>query len=172
MRPPLKAVRDDTQSCLGSTAPFPFFCDFHGDLAEAVRKGRRKEFSGAYAKFGDEIPDPLDESTFRSAVLDWTGRNLPKARGRLTLVRELLSIRSREIVPRLTGARFGDASAGADGLLSASWPMGDGTVLQLLANLSDRPVATQAGIRGTKIWGGDLSGVLSPWAVHWHIGQR
>jgi maltooligosyltrehalose trehalohydrolase len=156
----------------GSTAPFPFFCDFHGDLAEAVRRGRRKEFAGAYAKYGDEVPDPLDEATFRSAVLDWNGRNLPKARERLTLVRELLSIRHREIVPRLTGARFGDAAAGEDGLLSANWPMGDGTALQLLANLSDRPVATQALIRGTKIWGGDLSGTISPRAVHWYIGPR
>jgi malto-oligosyltrehalose trehalohydrolase len=154
----------------GARTPFPFFCDFHGELAEAVRKGRRKEFAQAYARYGDEVPDPLDEATFRSAVLDWNARDLPKPRQRLTLVRELLSIRRREIVPRLTGARFGNASAGEDGLLSANWPMGDGTALQLLANLSDRPVATEAGIRGTKLWGDDLSGVLSPWAVHWHIG--
>ncbi len=51
----------------GSKAPFPFFCDFKGDLAEAVRNGRRKEFAGAYAKYGDEIPDPLDPLTFQSA---------------------------------------------------------------------------------------------------------
>ena len=93
----------------GSTAPFPFFCDFQGDLADAVRKGRRKEFAGAYAKYGNEIPDPLDEATFRSAVLDWNARELPKAHPRLTLVRDLLSVRRREIVPRLTGAQFGDA---------------------------------------------------------------
>ncbi len=154
----------------GSTAPFPFFCDFHGDLAEAVRKGRRKEFAGAYAKYGDDVPDPLDDATVRSAVLDWNGRNLPKGRERLSLVRELLSIRRREIVPRLTDARFGEASAGDDGLLSADWLMGDGTALRLLANLSDRPVTRHAVIRGTKLWGDDLSGVLSPWAVHWHIG--
>ena len=55
----------------GSKAPFPFFCDFQGDLAEAVRKGRRREFAGAYAKYGDEVPDPLDPATFQSAVLDW-----------------------------------------------------------------------------------------------------
>ena len=47
----------------GSTAPFPFFCHFQGDLAEAVRKGRRKEFAGAYARYGDEVPDPLEEAT-------------------------------------------------------------------------------------------------------------
>ena len=43
----------------GATAPFPFFCDFGGDLADAVRKGRRAEFAGAYAEFGDEVPDAL-----------------------------------------------------------------------------------------------------------------
>ena len=43
----------------GSTAPFPFFCDFDGELAEAVRKGRRREFADAYAKYGDDMPDPL-----------------------------------------------------------------------------------------------------------------
>ena len=43
----------------GSTKPFPFFCDFRGDLAEAVRSGRRKEFADAYARYGDEIPDPI-----------------------------------------------------------------------------------------------------------------
>ena len=156
----------------GSTAPFPFFCDFQGDLADAVRNGRRKEFAGAYAKYGDEIPDPLDEATFRSAVLDWNARDLPKAHRRLTLVRDLLSVRRREIVPRLAGARFGDASVEDDGLLSAHWRMGDGTLLHLLANLSDRVINFETGMTGTKIWGGDLSDAISPWAVHWHIGQR
>ena len=59
----------------GSKAPFPFFCDFEGDLADAVRKGRRREYDWAYAKYGDEVPDPLALSTFRSAVLDWESRN-------------------------------------------------------------------------------------------------
>jgi malto-oligosyltrehalose trehalohydrolase len=156
----------------GSTAPFPFFCDFQGDLANAVRNGRRKEFAGAYAKYGDEIPDPLDEATSRSAVLDWNARDLPKAHRRLALVRDLLSIRRREIVPRLAGARFGDASVEGNGLLSAHWRMGDGMLLHLLANLSDLVVNFHTAMTGTKIWGGDLSDVISPWAVHWHIGQR
>ena len=43
----------------GSKAPFPFFCDFRGELADAVRQGRRREFAGDYAKYGDEVPDPL-----------------------------------------------------------------------------------------------------------------
>ena len=48
----------------GSKTPFPFFCDFKGDLADAVRKGRRSEYAWAYAKYGDEVPDPLDAATF------------------------------------------------------------------------------------------------------------
>jgi maltooligosyltrehalose trehalohydrolase len=155
----------------GSTAPFPFFCDFQDDLADAVRKGRRKEFAGAYAKYGDEIPDPLDEATSRSAVLDWNAHDLPKSHRRLALVRNLLSVRRGEIVPRLAGAQFGDASV-ADGLLSAHWRMGDGALLHLLANLSSQVINLQTKMTGTKIWGGDLSDVISPWAVHWHIGQR
>jgi malto-oligosyltrehalose trehalohydrolase len=156
----------------GTTAPFPFFCDFGGDLADAVRKGRRKEFAGAYAKYGNEIPDPLDETTFRSAVLDWNARDLPKAHRRLALVQGLLSVRRREIVPRLAGARFGDASVEDNGMLSANWPMNDGTLLQLRANLSDLAINFRPGMTGTKIWGGDLSDAISPWAVHWHIGPR
>ena len=55
----------------GSQQPFPFFCDFTGALADAVREGRREEFKTAYARYGDDVPDPLAEATFRSAVLDW-----------------------------------------------------------------------------------------------------
>src|ERR1700761_222967 len=76
----------------GSKVPFPFFCDFKGGLADAVRKGRRDEYAWAYATYGDDVPDPLSETTFRSAILDWetTGGS---GHDRLTLVRELLAIR-------------------------------------------------------------------------------
>jgi malto-oligosyltrehalose trehalohydrolase len=156
----------------GSTAPFPFFCDFQGDLADAVRNGRRREYAWAYAKYGDEVPDPLDEATFQSAVLDWNARDRPKAHRRLALVRDLLSVRRREIMPQLAGARFGSASVEGNGLLSAHWRMGDGALLHLSANLSHQGINFQTKMTGTKIWGGDLSDVISPWAVHWHIGQR
>jgi maltooligosyltrehalose trehalohydrolase len=157
----------------GATEPFPFFCDFQGDLADAVRNGRRKEFAGAYAKYGDEIPDPLDQPTFRSAVLDWAAPDLPKQQQRLVLVRQLLAIRRREIIPRLAGARFGGATAQDNGVLSADWRLGDGAALHLHANLSDRELTGgKPRNAGTKIWGDDLSDVISPWAVHWHIGQR
>jgi 1,4-alpha-glucan branching enzyme/maltooligosyltrehalose trehalohydrolase len=153
----------------GSTAPFSFFCDFHGDLAEAVRQGRRREFAEAYAKYGDEIPEPLGDDAFRTATLDWGAAGGSQ---RLTMVKELLAIRRREIVRRLIGARFGDASSLDDGLLRASWRMGDGTTMRLTANLSDRKIAghNQAPT-GTKIWGGDWHDVMPPWAVDWRIEE-
>ncbi len=153
----------------GSKARFPFFCDFDGELAEAVRNGRRKEFAGAYAKYGDEIPDPLQQSTFRSAVLDWESRNQPPGRERLTLVRDLLAIRRREIVPRLAGAAFGQAQAADNGLLTASWRMGDGTTLLLLANLSANEIAGPRRETTGRIWGSEAGERMAPWSVFWRL---
>ena len=49
----------------GAREPFLFFCDFEGDLAKAVRDGRRQEFA-RFPEFAndqsvDQIPDPLAE---------------------------------------------------------------------------------------------------------------
>jgi maltooligosyltrehalose trehalohydrolase len=155
----------------GSKAPFPFFCDFKDELANAVREGRRREYDWAYARYGDEVPDPLDPATFRSAVLDWQTRETPAGEKRLALVQRLLAIRHREIVPRLAGAAFGDARAGDDGLLTASWRMGDGSILGLTANLSANEIPhTSNHATGTPIWGGEPGGLLPPWLVFWRIG--
>ena len=155
----------------GSKTPFPFFCDFKGDLADAVRKGRRSEYAWAYAEYGDEIPDALAPSTFQSAVLDWNERNEPAAQRRLATVQQMLAIRRREIVPRLAGAAFGAAKTASDGRLSADWRMGDGATLGLLANLSDREITnTSDDSRGTLIWGRELEESVPPWSVHWRIG--
>ena len=153
----------------GSRTPFPFFCDFHGELANAVRHGRRREFAGAYATYGDNVPDPLDLSTVRAAILDWEACETEPGGQRLTLVRELLAIRHREIVPQLVNAAFGSAGIDDNGLLTAHWRMGDGKTLRLLANLSDRDM-TSTGITGTPIWGPALSGRVPPWEVLWRIG--
>ena len=157
----------------GSKAPFPFFCDFKGDLADAVRKGRRSEYAWAYAKYGNEIPDPLAKSTFQSAVLDWESRNEAPGKKRLALVQGLLATRRREIVPRLAGASFGDAHAADNGLLTAHWRMGDGATLQLAANLSNSEIARKAiAASGTPIWGGESGGLMPRWSVFWRIGGR
>ena len=154
----------------GSKAPFPFFCDFGGDLADAVRKGRRVELAWAYAEYGDEVPDALGRSTRDSAVLDWHEPKTPASQKRLTLVRHLLNIRRQEIVPRLAHAAFGEASAD-NHLLTAHWQMGDGATLRLLANLSDEAIRhAPEKPEGTLIWGSELGDSVPPWTVLWRIG--
>jgi maltooligosyltrehalose trehalohydrolase len=153
----------------GSTRPFPFFCDFQGDLAEGVRAGRRKEFADAYAKYGDKIPDPLDEATVRSAQLDWEASETGAGQQRLKVVSEVLAVRRREIIPRVVGAKPVTAQVTKAGLLSASWQMGDGARLSLTANLSHQEVAVTQPGEGTLIWGRELTGSLPPWTVSWRI---
>jgi maltooligosyltrehalose trehalohydrolase len=154
----------------GSKAPFPFFCDFEGDLAAAVRRGRKQEYKWAYEKYGEEVPDPLELSTLQSAVLDWQMRDTPAGAKRLALVRELLAIRRREIAPRSAGASFGSAQVTGDGLLTADWRMNDGATLRLTANLSNDMAHHATQMAGTPIWGGEPGGQLPPWSVVWRIG--
>ncbi len=156
----------------GSRRPFPFFCDFTGALAAAVRKGRRNEFKAAYARLGDNIPDPLAERTFRSAVLDWDARDADPGRKRLALVRQLLTLRRDKIAPLLGGIAFDPAAMRcAEPLLAVAWTLADGRRLPLLANLSDAPAARPADWKpGAPIWGGEPKEELPPWSVFWSIG--
>jgi maltooligosyltrehalose trehalohydrolase len=54
----------------GETAPWRFFSDHSGDLGNAVREGRRREFA-EHGWSTDDIPDPQAEQTFRSSTLTW-----------------------------------------------------------------------------------------------------
>jgi maltooligosyltrehalose trehalohydrolase len=154
----------------GATEPFPFFCDFKDDLAEAVRKGRRKEFAEHYARHGDEIPDPLARETRDSAVLDWDARNKPPHDARLRLVRELLKVRREQIVPLLP-AMAGHGGASLDnGLLQARWNSRP-KALAMLANLSGTEIARPELMGwGEPIWGGAPPATLPPWSVFAAIG--
>jgi maltooligosyltrehalose trehalohydrolase len=85
-------------------------------------------------------------------------------------MKELLAIRHREIVPRLARATFGQAQAADNGLLTASWRMGDGTTLGLLANLSANEIAHPQGETiGRPIWGGKTGELIASWSVFWRL---
>jgi malto-oligosyltrehalose trehalohydrolase len=158
----------------GAKTPFPFFCDFKGDLARAVREGRRREYGWAYERHGSKaLPDPLDLSSFYSAVLDWDARSSEAGRKRLALVGDLLAVRRREVLPRLSNAAFGGAHAFDHGLLIASWRMGDGARLMLQANLSGGEITgRQQQTDSIAIWGGAVGDVLPPWSVFWSLSSE
>ena len=155
----------------GSASPFPFFCDFSGDLAEAVRQGRRREFSSAYNEHGDDIPDPLAQSTFESAQLNWNDLKTSQAQSRLKLVRDLLAIRRSEITPHLTNSRFNRVYFNDDGLLVARWVLGNKQLLTLTANITEHEAAAAPRPSNERsIWGDTASVVMAPWTVIWSLG--
>jgi len=137
----------------GCTQPFLFFCDFEGELGEAVRKGRREEFS-RFASFRNSIPDPLAESTFRQCVLDWTKRDA----GWLSHYKKLLQLRVRAIAPR----RFGPGSYRMLGerAFEVKW-----SGLTLIANCGDQKVAVKDAPREAPLWSNGKPG--EAWSVNW-----
>ena len=126
----------------GETNPFCFFCDFDGELAAAVRKGRRNEFSKFDAFIDpdarEDIPDPNALSTFEASQVDWSKPETEAGRAWLTLYTTLLGVRAREVVPRLTGEapKTGTVLAAADGVVDVAWSLADGAVMTMLINMT------------------------------------
>jgi malto-oligosyltrehalose trehalohydrolase len=167
----------------GETRPFFFFTDFHGELGDAVREGRRIEFR-KWPAFQNpasrrRIPDPNAAATFKASELDWSTPQRSPHDSKLALTTQLLRLRQREIVPRLKG--IGGRAGGvlsADGAgLGVEWQLADGSRLTLFANLSagrmtvpDMGAASTSGSRTLYPTSGDLSeqlqaGSLPAWSV-------
>jgi len=158
--------------------PFGFFTDFGGELAEAVRNGRRREFR-KFAAFGDPamregIPDPNAVDTFEASRLNWEALDRSAGRQRHELVTRLLAIRRREIVPRLSGMERAAGTAEADGntAIGVRWRLGDGAVLTMIANLGDQPGSAPFTPSGRVLFESDDGiaeriggGRLPPWSV-------
>lgn len=147
----------------GLETPFPFFCDFSGELGEAVRKGRAEEFSDFFAQAG-ELPDPLDPATMDSAKLPWD-RLTPEA---TTGFRKLVACRARLVWP-LLGSRFLGARTWREGAThSWRWRFEAGT-LCLLANTDVVPIDVDAQppedaiIVGEAVFDG-MATRLGPWS--------
>ena len=94
----------------GETRPFAFFTDFHGELADAVREGRRREFRhfAAFARRRAARAHPRPERPGDLRGLEarlGRARDAPKAGDGSASSRDLLATRRREIVPRLAARR-------------------------------------------------------------------
>lgn len=123
---------------VNAAQPFLFFTDHHGELAEAVREGRRNEFKD-FAAFQDperreRIPDPNALPTFAQTTPSFD------ANEHTQLYRQLLSLRHRHLVPHLPGSMALGAEVLAEGAVCARWRLGNGSVLQIDLNLSDAPL--------------------------------
>jgi len=135
---PMMFMGDETNA----SEPFLFFTDHHGELAEAVREGRRNEFAD-FAAFHDperrkRIPDPNAASTFEHSAPSFTDND------HTALYRHLLHLRHQHIVPHLPGSVALGAQVLADGAVTARWRLGNGSLLQIDLNLSEAPVTHPA----------------------------
>jgi malto-oligosyltrehalose trehalohydrolase len=141
----------------GETRPFCFFTDYIGDLADAVRKGRRSEFAH-FSAFAEgtadtaQIPDPNNEKTFTASKLDWEQLETPDGSERLRFFRDLLALRAKHVVPLLaeTDADSGRKVARDEAAFAVDWTLSGG-LLQMRANLGDER-GTVPGIEGEVIY--------------------
>ncbi|MGH9770359.1 MAG: malto-oligosyltrehalose trehalohydrolase [Candidatus Acidiferrales bacterium] len=173
--------------------PFPFFCDFTGELADAVRNGRHAEFA-SFPQFLDpvareKIPDPISPATFELAKLKWEELGMPVHRRWLSWYRNILAVRGKEIIPRLHNVMGRQATYAVAGkVLAVNWRLGDGSQLMLRACLSDEASPNGFDLQGRVIWReGESpdskfdsrtdsrmdsrtgSRLIQPWSVLWSI---
>ncbi|MBO0904428.1 malto-oligosyltrehalose trehalohydrolase [Jiella sonneratiae] len=148
----------------GNTDPFCFFTDFDGELADAVREGRRAEFK-KFAAFHDAdarklIPDPNAETTFKASKLDWSLLDRPTYRRRWAMVKTLLEKRQQRVVPLIAGELAGGCGEYhvSDDTLAfvVAWHLKNNAVLHLFANLDDEPWALPSDVVKSDLTCGDL----------------
>lgn len=160
-----------------SEQPFLYFCDFHDELARAVREGRRREFAG-FAEFRDprsreRIPDPNAVSSHDVSVLNWDEPAAEPYRGWLDFVHDLLYLRRRVLVPHLSTIGKPEVTVKGRSALRARWPLADGTALELHANLGDRPADAVGPAPGRLLFGTHgAPAALPAWCATWYLGGK
>ncbi|KUN40203.1 malto-oligosyltrehalose trehalohydrolase [Streptomyces longwoodensis] len=131
----------------GASTPWQFFTD-HTDpeLAEAVRRGRRREFA-AHGWAEEDVPDPQDPATRDRSCLDWSEpERAPHAR-LLAWYRSLIALRHSH--PDLTDPDLGDLRVAHDE--QARWLAFRRGDVRVAVNLSPKPAAIPLGSRPARV---------------------
>ncbi len=162
----------------GASTPFSYFCDYHGELAIAVRKGRCDQLAKLDpAPSEDEMkraPNPQAESTLRSAQLDWSELDRPPHNEWFLWYRRVIQVRSKAVVPLLSGLSQSCASSDivGPGAFAISWTLRNGVKLNLAANLCKVSRSGFPSAPGRVIWQEGVQeneGTLGPWSVRWTV---
>lgn len=116
----------------GETNPFQYFVS-HTDkeLGEAVRKGRKQEFSAFHDP--GEVPDPMDEQTFLNSKLHWERTDQPQHRRMLAYYKALIRLRKENPVLAALDRRQLEVSADAEkNILTLSRWQGNTTIFAVM----------------------------------------
>jgi 1,4-alpha-glucan branching enzyme/maltooligosyltrehalose trehalohydrolase len=126
----------------GATEPFLYFADWHGELREAVRAGRKREFGHGDAH---DLPDPCSEDTFAASRPDPARAQSGAGRASLAEVEAALAARREWITPRQSQLLTGRHSAQRVGErgLAVQWRYDDGRMLSLELNLGAQPLQVE-----------------------------
>ena len=161
----------------GAATPFLYFANWEGDLREAVRSGRQREFSHAHSGT-TPLPDPCDAATRSASRLDWAQAELPAARRRSQLVRQALDVRRQWLVPHARELRTMDHTAERVGThgLRVVWRYGQGMQWGLDINLGparmhdDLPPTPEGVAVFQHRWAPGPNGAdtaWEPWSARW-----
>lgn len=124
-----------------ASTPWQYFTD-HTDpaLADAVRKGRRREFA-AHGWAEEDVPDPQDAATRERSCLNWDERETGHHARVLTWYRELIALRRAR--PDLQDPDLAAVKVAYDE--RARWIAYRRGDLRVAVNLSDVPVSIPLG---------------------------
>jgi malto-oligosyltrehalose trehalohydrolase len=153
----------------GATTPFLYFCDYAGDLAQAIRDGRRAEFQNfsAFAHQSIEaIPDPISARTFAASRLDWSQRDQSEHAQWLQYVTRLLRLRRERIVPLVHKLQAGASTfAIADHVLTVRWPLTDGSAWLMKLSIRAGRASTGVPDNAQIIFASDLDDAPDAWRL-------
>jgi maltooligosyltrehalose trehalohydrolase len=157
----------------GEEAPFQYFIHHSDhDLIEAVRKGRKEEFSAF--QWSAETPDPQDEVTFSRSKINLEGRHDGKSQTLLQFYEALITLR-KELYPRPSPDEQGVRveGFGAEKAILIRWAVGQDRVVGLF-NFNDTPIKIHIALEkgdwekifssASEEWGG--MGALVPESIH------
>ncbi|MGW0826035.1 malto-oligosyltrehalose trehalohydrolase [Streptomyces sp. NPDC002845] len=127
--------------------PWQFFTD-HTDpeLADAVRRGRRREFA-AHGWDEDDIPDPQDPATRDRSCLDWSEPETEPHARVLAWYRELIALRHAQ--PDLTDPDLADVKVAYD--VDDRWFAFRRGDVRVAVNLGKEPAAVPLGGRHARV---------------------
>jgi 1,4-alpha-glucan branching enzyme/maltooligosyltrehalose trehalohydrolase len=170
----------------GSATPFLYFADWEGDLRDAVREGRKREFGhAAQGRDGQPrtLPDPCDEKTFDASRPDEAQRHSNDGRRWLEMVGHALQVRRKHFTPRHHLLSTGSHTArrvGETGI-EVCWRYDDRQAIVLQLNLGAQPLTVVSAkdeidddqVIFSHAWPeGTAEGTWPAWGARWWTGTQ